>query len=129
MASGQQWVLVEMVQAFYEVSVFFSHLCGVEWFPGVYNTVLRMVRHTLVLVSLPLAGNCKVVSQEVAVAWVLDGVHQLPVVCNCSMFRCSINSQSNKEVGFYPLILSFPSSTTVYGSKIELNLIHDTNSL
>lgn len=35
MASGQQWVLVEMVQAFYEVSFSFLRLCGVEPCPGV----------------------------------------------------------------------------------------------
>lgn len=130
MASGQQWVLVEMVQAFYEVSFSFPHFCSVEWFPGVYNTVLRMVRHTLVFLSLPESGNCKVASQEVAVAWgrywTVFTNRQLCVAAPCSGVVRSRAKVTRKLL--YPLTLSFVCSRTLQ-KKIKFNLIHDKNSL
>lgn len=66
MASGQQWVLVEMVQAFYEVRFVSRPRCRVELFSGAPRDIPCAVSATGMCLVESWAQVCKVDSQEVA---------------------------------------------------------------
>ena len=90
MASGQQWVLVEMVQAFYEVRVFFSALSG-----HVYQQILLVLSYTLLVSSFTVLDNGELVSQEVTE----EGVDSLFSGLLLTERTGYLEVPNNKEVG------------------------------